>query len=201
MTFKEFIEKYDFPGSVVLLEGKRDVYESDKQNLIDFGIGIAKHTKHITFRSGNAKGADLLFAQGVVQIDKSRIEVITPYSGHRISENVAGTTISIDSLNDSDLSEARQISAYDKSYRKMVEAYVHSRNDKSNQLAIKGAYILRDSLKVVGSPNIKPSTFGFFYVHMHNPRSGGTGHTMNVCNLKKVPFFNQRKWFEWLAEM
>ncbi|MDD4746471.1 MAG: hypothetical protein PHW19_04240 [Salinivirgaceae bacterium] len=202
MTLIEFVEKYDFPGSVVLLEGKRVVYENDKQKLYEFGRGIANATQHIKFRSGNAEGADLLFAKGVASVDKNRIEVITPYSGHRKSENVAGSTIAIDTLPISDLTNAIEISSYNQAYRKMVDAYINDNENRSNQFSIKGAYILRDSLKVVGSDSIiSPSVFGFFYVHMHNPRSGGTGHTMNVCNLKKVPFLDQRKWSEWLKEM
>ncbi len=37
MTFKEFIERYDKEKSVVLLEGKREVSETDKEKLRELG--------------------------------------------------------------------------------------------------------------------------------------------------------------------
>ena len=202
MTLTEFVEEYDYPGSVVLLAGKRIVNENDTEKLYDFGRGITAHTKHIIFRNGNADGADLLFAKGAASVNKSRMEVITPYQGHRKSEMMAGRVIPLDFLDADDMDEAIKVTSYNQGYHKMVNTYLCHGEIEPNQLAIKGSYILRDSLIVVGSEKlILPSVFGFFYVHITNPRSGGTGHTMNVCNLKKVPFLDQRRWSEWLKEM
>jgi hypothetical protein len=80
MEIKEFIEKYDKPYNIILLEGKRDVLEKDKVKLIELGKLLASSTEHIIFRSGNANGSDELFAKGVVEVDQKRFQVITPSS-------------------------------------------------------------------------------------------------------------------------
>lgn len=58
MTLKEFIEQFDKEDSIVLLEGKRIVLDSDIDLLIQLGKTLATKTEHITFRSGNADGSD-----------------------------------------------------------------------------------------------------------------------------------------------
>jgi len=140
MTFAEFKDQYDRPNNIVLLEGKRDVKEADKEKLVRLGEKLAQETKHITFRSGNADGSDLHFSTGVANINSDRLEVITPYKGHRKSTNKAGTT---NSLDDIDLTE-------------------------------------------------KPKV-------VYQSKSGGTGHTMDVCEMNDVPFIDQRTWFEWIT--
>jgi hypothetical protein len=83
MTLELFIEKYDLPGKIVLLLGKRNVLAEDEEKVIELGSKLTQATKHILFRSGNAAGSDELFVQGVSKIDIDRIQLITPYSGHR----------------------------------------------------------------------------------------------------------------------
>jgi hypothetical protein len=75
MTFAEFKSKFDYPGSVVLLEGKRDVLDENKTNLVNLGLKLASETDHILFRSGNASGSDELFSQGVSEINPKRLEI------------------------------------------------------------------------------------------------------------------------------
>lgn len=58
MTFDDFIKQFDIEHSIVLLEGKRDVADQDREKLSALGKLLATHTKHILFRSGNAGGAD-----------------------------------------------------------------------------------------------------------------------------------------------
>jgi hypothetical protein len=92
-SFAEWKAKYDVAGSIVLLEGKREVLPEDEQKLVELGRMLAKNTELMRFRSGNAPGSDELFSRGVAEIDTSRLEVITPYSGHRAKYNVAGESL------------------------------------------------------------------------------------------------------------
>ena len=87
MTLKEFINEYDKAGSIILLEGKRSVLENDKEKLVKLGKTLAENSRFMLFRSGNANGADLFFSQGVISVDKTRLQVITLYSGHRKESN------------------------------------------------------------------------------------------------------------------
>ena len=99
ITLSDFINTYDNPEVIVLLEGKRNVLEPDQEQLIALGKLMATSTKHILFRSGNAPGADYLFCKGVASVDPTRLQVIVPYKNHRQKENLAYSTVSLEEIN------------------------------------------------------------------------------------------------------
>jgi hypothetical protein len=195
MTLQEFITRYDYIGSIVLLEGKRDVAEADKEKLIKLGRLLASTTKNVSFRSGNADGADFYFISGVAEIDKTRTCVIVPYANHRNKFNYAGTTIELEKINLKKEQKLIDESKLNKRMSELIEMYVAGDINKNS---IKAAYILRDTIKVLGTSDIPPATFGIFYDDLRNPMKGGTGHTMQVCINNNVPYVNQSTWFDWL---
>jgi hypothetical protein len=197
MTLKEFIEKYDKAGSVVLLEGKRDVLENDKAKLTELGKLLATKTKKMIFRSGNADGADHYFSLGVVSVDYTRLQVITPYQGHRNKTNEAYETISLDDITLAAEPEVVYQSKGNKKTEKLIDQYVAG---DLNRVSIKAAYIIRDTIKAIGTKEIKPANFGIFYDDLDNPGKGGTGHTMNVCKQNGIRVIDQRVWYGWLSE-
>ena len=197
MTFKEFISKFDKDNSIVLLEGKRNVSETDKEKLTALGKLLASKTIRMTFRSGNADGSDQLFSDGVTTIDNKRLQVIIPYSGHRQKTNKAYYTISLDDINFAADREVILQSKNNKKTEKLIDQFASG--DK-NQYTIKAAYIIRDTIKAIGTNEIKPATFGIFYDDLENPMTGGTGHTMKVCEQNNIPIINQEVWFKWLQE-
>ncbi len=160
MTLSEFIEKYDFENSFVLLEGKRTVLECDQEKLVALGKLLSSKTQKMTFRSGNADGSDYFFSLGVAEIDYKRLEVITPYSGHRKNKNKAYVTHSLDDIDLVAETEVIYQSKNNKKTENLIDQYVSG--DK-NRFAIKAAYIIRDTVKVLGTTNIKPATYGIFY--------------------------------------
>jgi hypothetical protein len=195
MTLKEFVEKFDREEVVILLAGKREVASADVEKLTALGKLLASSTTKMTFRSGNATGADLLFSQGVTSVDASRLEVVTPYSGHREQTNCAFKTHSLDSINLVLEPKVIYQSKFNVKTEKLVTQYVSGVRDR---YAMKAAYIIRDTIVVIGTSKIKPASFGFFYDDLKNPASGGTGHTMNVCKYNRIPLLNQNGWFKWL---
>jgi len=197
MTLAEFIKQFDKDNSIVLLEGKRSVLEKDKEKLTALGKLLASKTVKITFRSGNAGGSDQLFSNGVASGDSKRLQVITPYSGHRQKTNQACETISLDDVLIAAEPEVVYQSKSHKKTKKLIDQFVSG--DK-NRLTIKAAYIIRDTIKAIGTSEIKPASFGIFYDDLKNPMAGGTGHTMNVCEQNNIPIIDQRVWFKWLAE-
>lgn len=197
MTFNEFIKKYDNGFSIILLEGKREVKEKDKNKLTELGKLLAKNTQKMIFRSGNADGADYYFSIGVSSIDKSRLQVITPYSNHRKKKNVAYETIPLDDINMLEEPEVIYQSKSNKKVEKIIDQFI---SGEVNRNSIKAAYILRDTIKVIGTKDVKPATFGIFYDDLANPCTGGTGHTMNVCKQNKVSIIDQMVWLKWLEE-
>jgi hypothetical protein len=196
MTLDEFIDNYDYPDSIILLEGKRNVLEADQPKLVALGELLASSTQHMVFRSGNAPGADDLFSAGVAKVDHKRLQVITPYSGHRKKSNVAYETFALDELNISEEPEVIYQSKGNKKVEKLVDQFVAGEKHRNS---IKAAYILRDTIKVIGTKAIPPATFGIFYDDLNHPQTGGTGHTMEVCAQNNIPLIDQRVWMEWVG--
>lgn len=195
MTLKKFTEQYDVKDSIVLLEGKRVVLKEDINKLTALGKLLATKTKNILFRSGNAIGSDLYFSKGVAEVDKNRLEVITPYLKHREKYNLAGETHSMDEIDLVSEENILNLSKLNKKTEKLVDKYASGERDR---FTIKAAYIIRDTIKATGIGNIKSAKFGIFYDDLENPNSGGTGHTMNICIQKNIPLINQKVWFKWL---
>lgn len=197
MTLQTFLTNFDHDQSFVLLEGKRTVLPEDQEKLIALGRLLASKTSKIIFRSGNAEGSDQFFSMGVASVDPKRLQVITPYSGHRQKTNLAYQTISLDDINLSEEPELVYLSRQNKKTEKLVDQYVAG--DK-NRYSVKAAYILRDTVKVIGAGSVSPASFGIFYDDLAEPMSGGTGHTMKVCVQHGIPMVNQTMWFKWLEE-
>jgi hypothetical protein len=195
MTFNEFIAKFDTENSIVLLEGKRNVLDADKEKLVSLGKLLVSATSKMIFRSGNAAGADYFFSTGVAMVDNSRLQVITPYNGHRQKSNQAYTTFSLDDINVVAEPELVYQSKSNKKTDKLIDQYLSGARDRNS---IKAAYIIRDTVKVIGTCSIQSATFGIFYDDLINPKQGGTGHTMKVCELNNIPFIDQKIWFKWL---
>ena len=197
MTLKEFIQQYDEDNSIVLLEGKRAVLNVDQEKLTALGSLLTNKTKKMLFRSGNADSADYFFSVGVASIDNTRLQVITPYTGHRQKSNQAYETISLDDIDIAAEPEVVYQSKQNKKTEKLIDQYVSG--DK-NRFAIKASYIIRDTIKAIGAKDIKPATFGIFYDDLDHPKLGGTGHTMHICERNGIPVINQEVWFKWLTE-
>jgi len=197
MTIQEFISQFDKDNSIVLLEGKRNVLEEDKENLVALGKMLASKTSKMIFRSGNAAGSDQLFSDGVTSIDPKRLQVISPYADHRKKTNRAYETISLDEVNVAAEPNVVFQSKGNKKTEKLIDKYVSGARDR---FSIKAAYIIRDTIKAVGTEDIKPATFGIFYDDLEKPKDGGTGHTMKVCEQNNIPIIDQNVWFNWLKE-
>jgi hypothetical protein len=195
MTLNNFIEQFDYTNSVVLLEGKRKVKPEDEASLIYLGELLATRTKNITFRSGNAPGADEFFCRGVSVIDKSRIQLVLPDKEHRKKNRIGIDAISLEEINLIYEPEIIYQSKSNKKTTNLVERYVNGYRDS---ITNKAAYIIRDTIKVLGVINIAPASFGIFYDDLANPFEGGTGHTMKICEANNIPIINQNTWKKWL---
>jgi hypothetical protein len=198
MTLKTFIDLYDHEQSVILLAGKRAVVEQDRAQLVVLARLLASSTQDMIFRSGNAPGADQYFSEGIAEISQRRLQVITPYTNHRKKTNLAYETISVENINLAEEPEIVYQSKKNKNTEKLIDQYVLG--DK-NQYSIKAAYIIRDTIMVIGSKAVKPANFGIFYDDLQNTGTGGTGHTMQICAINKIPFIDQCTWLSWLDEV
>jgi hypothetical protein len=196
MDFPTFLKTYDLPGSVILLEGKRNVLPEDIPRLIALGKKLCSEMQHARFRSGNAPGSDELFAEGVSAVDPHRMEVIVPYSGHRKKNSRGYHTHSLDDIS---LAAEPEVTYHTKSNPRTAKLVDDFAGGLSNHVTIKAAYLLRDTIKVIGTRSgIPKAGFAIFYDDLQYPGQGGTGHTMKVCINNHVPFINQEAWVKWL---
>ena len=195
MTLTEFIHLHDHDKAVILLEGKRKVAEEDQEKLFELGKLLTSETEKMIFRSGNAAGSDQFFSDGVAEVDHKRLEVITPYDNHRKKTNKAYETVSMDNIDLASEPELLYQSKSNKKMEKLIDQYV---SGDRGRFAIKAAYIIRDTVKAIGTETIPPATFGIFYDDLSNPMSGGTGHTMQICNQNGIPIIDQNIWMKWL---
>lgn len=195
MELSTFISAFDKPDSIILLEGKRKVKEEDKSKLIALGELLAVQTRHMIFRSGNADGSDQLFSQGVANVDASRLQNILPYATHRKKYNLAKDSIGMDQIDLSGEPEIAYLTKTNKRSKNLIDQYL---SGKRNRYTIKAAYLLRDTVKVVGIDHFAPATAGIFYDDLDNPVSGGTGHTINMCKEREIPWLDQKQWMKWV---
>lgn len=82
-----------------------------------------------------------------------------------------------------------------KKTEKLIDRFVAGNQDR---YAKKAAYIIRETVKVLGAKGVPPATFGIFYDDLEKPREGGTGHTMSVCDKNNVGSVDQWEWLGWL---
>lgn len=196
MTLSAFISQYDFPGSIVLLEGKRVVRPEDMNKLITLGRLLASQTEHIKFRSGNAPGADEFFSEGVRETDIGRLQIIKPYRTHRAAAEQTKDVVSLDDVNMVQEEGLIKASAVNERTERLVSHYVKGTR---SFISMKAAYLIRDTMKVVGAEGLPAANFAIFYDSLTKPLSGGTGHTMHVCIQNNVPWIDQRIWMNWLC--
>ena len=200
MDFEEFSSIVQHaPRAVVLLEGMRDLPESDRQKLVTMGRLLAKRFPHARFRTGNASGTDEAFARGVADVAAARLEYILPYAGHRKKKLAAGARCI--SLQDVPEVVADAVDCSLKSspnYTSLME-----KRAVVPRLRAKADYIIRDTVKVIGAPehHFFPATIGLFYASPDDPMQGGTGHTIRVCRQHNVPDVLQDIWLDWIPEL
>ena len=70
-----------------------------------------------------------------------------------------------------------------------------------NASAAKVRDLLRDTLKITGDEKsgFAPATVGLFWVNPAKTTTGGTAHTIRVCQKWGVPLWTQDKWQSWFG--
>ncbi|WP_291321501.1 hypothetical protein [Desulfonatronospira sp.] len=177
---------------VILMEGRRSIPAGQQQSAFETARSLAGDFKHVTFRSGNASGSDYAFSRGVASVDPSRLQILAPYRGHRKKHMFSGAEyIYPDALpsehHPAIIQKALQASPRHKS--------ILGRTNLPPKVAVKAGYLLRDTIKAAGCPPfLTRPVAALFYVDPADTESGGTGHTIRVCRLEKVPVYFQDEW-------
>jgi hypothetical protein len=179
------------------VEGVRDLPEPDRAIVVACGVWLAVTFPHAVFRTGNADGTDTAFAEGIVQVDSTRLQYVLPYAGHKKKNIASGASFCAMT----EMSEAVEEQAAQAAVAASPGCAAMMNNRMwIPSLAAKARYLLRDTVKVIGSQGhgLAPADAGLFFVNSVDPMKGGTGHTMRVCGIFGVPVVTQSLWRQWL---
>jgi hypothetical protein len=181
---------------VILLEGTRQLPAEKRQALADVGRRLAETFPQALFRSGNATGTDEAFAAGVATVPGARLQLVLPTPGMgRTRRPVSATCLALDDLSQEERHHlARESLAASPENHRLFDLYL--RGQSGNPAYAKAQYLVRDALKVFGSPALQlaPATVALFFINNIAPTSGGTAHTTRLCEREHVPVFTQRDW-------
>ena len=185
---------------VILLEGVRKLPDQARPSLVSFSIKLANLIPNAKFRTGNESGSDEVFSEGIKKINPGRLQYVLPYRQMRRSNIHPQSEI----LTLEDIPASEEQTLFDQTinatpaYKGLINLYAKSR--KRNKYTVRAFYLLRDTLKVIGSQSLglSPASLGIFYTDPVNPLKGGTGHTIRVCNQNKAPVFYQETWMMWI---
>jgi len=199
MTYSDFSTLIaSRPDGVVLLEGRRAIPAGDYGHAARLARGLALRFPRLRFRSGNAAGSDQAFSEGVAMVDAGRLQVVAPYASHRSRDRYPAANYD----SPGSLSQTREaVIAYKTiSASPKIGGLINKRGAKG-PLAAKAAYLIRDTMKVVGHSDEFPKPLcALFYVDPDDPMAGGTGHTIRVCRQEGVPVVFQSDWQTWVVE-
>lgn len=186
---------------VLLVEGIRALPEADRAMVSAAGRWLAERLPGVTFRSGNADGTDTAFSAGITDLAPDRMEYVVTHPGMgRKRRHPGGRVVALDQVPASQEPDLDLYTAQASPNTLRVLQAIRERN-VSGALAAKTKYLLRDTLKVTGAPelDLAPATAALFYVNREDPLSGGTGHTIRVCLHRQVPVVFQHVWRHWLG--
>lgn len=184
---------------VILIEGRRSITEDAADEAKRLALLLAQRFPRLRFRSGNAMGSDEAFSAGVIDIAPDRLQVITPYEGHRKKQRhpLVGY-FSPESLDEAALTSAiSATNAATPANQGLMKCY-----GRSGRAGAQAACLIRDTLKVIGFPgHLTPPTAALFWIDPKKPEAGGTGHTIRVCRNAGIPTVFQYSWVAWLNEL
>ncbi len=172
----------------ILLEGTRNVSVSRHPFLHDFARQLADNEPLTTFRSGGALGSDEVFSLAVSSVPNANLQLVLPDTEYRKTKlTFPCQKFGLDQITPQELELlVEAASAASPKHSHGFQRYPAL----PPRAKISIALLLRDALKVIGAPSLKlaPATFAYFNLNPDNPHSGGTQHTISICEAYGVPY-------------
>jgi len=183
---------------VILLEGRRSMPEEYYGKARKLAAFLTSRYPQCYFRSGNAEGSDEAFSKGVADVDPERLQIVAPYASHRkkarIDQAVYESPERLSWVEEESIAEKTMLAS------PKNKGLIKQRAG-AGRTAAKAAYLIRDTMKVTGfSDEFPKTTVALFYIDPKDPMSGGTGHTVRVCQAESIPYAFQDAWETWVPE-
>lgn len=189
------------PRPVILLEGTRRLPAEAHEKLRAVTAWLCAEFPRAVFRSGNAEGTDAVFAEAVAMCDPTRLELVLPHAGMgRKRRPLGARSVALKELPDADMERVVAVTRQaGRDAGRLGDYYLAHRSGPGSAAKSKAAYLLRDTLKVIGAETLglMPASLGIFFVNEADPTGGGTGHTIRVCGVQDVPTATQAEWMNW----
>ena len=144
-AFCELIEETEEP--VILVEGTRNLLESDQEFLMKFAARLATLYPDALFRTGNATGSDEAFASGIKEVDPSRLQYVLPYARHR-QKSIDTKSFQV-AITDMPAEVEDRTADYTRQSSPQYTELLAHRN-AGPRVQAKARYLLRDTIKVTG---------------------------------------------------
>ena len=180
---------------VILLEGTRHLPDTDHAILQRIATRLFEQFPHAIFRSGYAESTDTIFANAIARLDTARLQLVLPHAGMGRARRPAGAAcFSLDTVPPDELESLAAITGQaGRDAGRLADYYLRGPEARKTAVGNKAAYLLRNTLKVVGSTKLglSPAALGIFRVNPTDPSGGGTGHTIKVCEIQRLPHMNQ----------
>ena len=190
------------PQPIILLEGTRKLSKvSDAVNIAKVGKLLSEQFPTAIFRTGNATGTDFYFSEGIEKYPNRILQKVIPYTGHRVKHaKPSQNTFSLSSISADELHYLTEVSSNANKLLRRLFDYNFQNPSLTNKSTIRAKYLLRDTVKVIGSRGLglAPATFALLYVNENAPFVGGTGHTLQVCLKRQTPVITQQDFFKWI---
>jgi hypothetical protein len=136
-----------------------------------------------------------VFADAIARLDPSRLELVLPHAGMgRKRRPMGAVCFSLDAVPENELASLATLTGQaGRDAGRLADYYLRGPEARKTAAGSKAAYLLRDTLKVAGSQALRltPADLGIFWVNPENPRGGGTGHTIRICEATRVPLLTQ----------
>jgi hypothetical protein len=145
---------------VILIEGRRSIPEDAADDARRLASLLAQRFPQLLFRSGNATGSDEAFSAGVIDVSPERLQVVTPYEGHRKKQRHPLVSYhSPEALGADDVEKIKATTATaTPANRGLMKCY-----GRGGRAGAQAACLIRDTLKVTGIPGqLKPPSAALF---------------------------------------
>ncbi|MDB4438056.1 hypothetical protein N9195_00545 [bacterium] len=172
----------------VLLEGTRKITKARGGQLHQFAAELAKNNEFSIYRSGGALGSDEAFSLGIATTPHSQLELVLPSTSYRKTKIIFPCAkFGLDQVSEGELRAL--VEAASEATPKYKSGF-HSFPNLPPRPKASIALLLRDALKVIGAPSIglAPASYAYFNLNPETPHSGGTGHTIKICEARRVHY-------------
>ncbi|MBK9221938.1 MAG: hypothetical protein IPO16_07410 [Saprospiraceae bacterium] len=187
------LEPYNHDDNVCCFIGTHKIKAEDCQQLIKLGSLLVWNASNMVFRSGNSKGADFYFNQGIINSADWRLQIIVPHHNYFHYYNKP----------DNQCPPEKQIRHPANPSHNLDRFSYHVLRNIFNSLGpsiipISGTSFERIQISILGYQKLKPASVVFFYCDPEGENNEIIYLSKGICRENGIRFFDSTEWMSWL---